>query len=266
MPALPSSPPDLRRVASETASTATTVLGTGIGVVMAGVSKLRGARVVHPVGAAYRATLTVYPERNRYYGVPLLDVPAQFDAVVRMSRALGTPEGLPDFLGLAIRLLDAHGEGAHQDLLINTAGRVPLARQVFLPTGGFLGRTYSSVLPYSLDGTRYYFGARPVREAGSLLHRFSSVDRAASQGRLRFRIVVARPYSTWRHVATLRIYERLPDDVAESLTYDVFRHTGGGIEPAGVLQSLRREAYRMSQRARPRPLAEPTAGIKREVA
>jgi hypothetical protein len=259
-------PYDLLRVARETRDVASTVVGTGLGVALAGVSEVRGARCLHPVGVAHRATLTVYPERNRYYGAPLLDVPAQYDAVVRMSRALGTPQGLPDVLGLAIRLLDAHGEGAHQDLLINSGGRLPLARQLFLPTGGFLERTFSSVLPYSIDGTRYYFGARPVREAGSLLHRFSSVERAAEQGRLRYRLVVARPYGMWRHVATLRICERLSDDVAESLAFDVFTHTGGGIEPAGFLQSLRRTAYGMSQRARPRPLAEPTAGIRREVA
>ncbi len=228
-----------------------------VGSTLATLSAARGARVFHPVGVAHRGVLTVYPEPGRSYGVPLLDVPAEHEAVVRLSRGAGTPQGLPDVLGLAIRLLDAHGPGASQDLLLNTAGRLPLARQVFIPATGVLERTYSSVLPYSLDGVRYYVGAHPVREAGGLLHRFDAVQRAAESGLLRFRIVVARPLGAWQHVATLRLDERLPDAEAESLAYDVFANTGGGIAPAGLLQTLRRSSYRLSQQVRPRPAAAP---------
>lgn len=224
-----------------------------VGSALASVSAARGARVFHPVGVAHRAVLTVYPEPGREYGVPLLDLPAEHRAVVRLSRAAGVPQGLPDVLGLAIRLLDVHGEGAHQDLLLNTAGRLPLARQVFVPATGVLERSYSSVLPYSLAGVRHYIGAQPVREAGGLLPRFDAVERAAEAALLRFRIVVARPLGPWHHVATLRIDERLPDAEAEALSYDVFANTGGGIAPAGLLQTLRRTSYRMSQQVRPHP-------------
>lgn len=212
-------------------------------------SALRRARVFHPVGVAYAVTVRIEPGPAGPWGAPLLDRPATLPGVVRLSRGAGLPEGLPDVLGLALRLTDAHGPGRHQDLLVNTAGREPLVRQVFLPARGFGTGRYSSVLPYRTGTGRVLFGARPL--GGGTLRTFAELDRAAAAGELRFRLEAARPGGPWRPVGTVEVGERLPDAVARELRFHVNEHTGGGIAPVGLRQELRRRSYLMSQRYRP---------------
>ena len=55
---------------------AATALGLG--------TALRGARIFHPKGHAYAASVVV--ERSRVWGAGLLDAPASYDVVVRVSR------------------------------------------------------------------------------------------------------------------------------------------------------------------------------------
>ncbi|CAA9289741.1 MAG: 3',5'-cyclic-nucleotide phosphodiesterase [uncultured Corynebacteriales bacterium] len=223
--------------------------GTALSTVLAAGSALRHARVFHPVGVAYAVTVDVEPDGTGPWGAPLLDRPATLTGLVRLSRGTGLPDGLPDVLGLALRLTDAHGPGRHQDLLVNTAGRGPLVRQVFLPARGFGTGRYSSVLPYRVGAARVLFGARPVGPGD--LRTFAELDRAAAAGALRFRLEVARPGGRWRPVGTITVGERLPAEVAEELRFNVNEHTGGGIAPVGALQELRRQSYRLSQRHRP---------------
>src|SRR3954447_3771270 len=87
-------------------------------VAFAGLSAVRRARVFHPDGAAFSATLDVRGNRAERWGVRLLDEEARHRSLVRLSRGIGVPEPLPDILGLAVRVLDAHGPDQHQDLLL----------------------------------------------------------------------------------------------------------------------------------------------------
>lgn len=63
-------------------------------------------------------------------------------------------------LGLAVRILDAHGVGAHQDLLLATSGERPIVRHLFVPATSFDAIRFSSVLPYRLGDRTVVFGAR----------------------------------------------------------------------------------------------------------
>lgn len=200
-----------------------------VSTALAGASAVRRARVFHPDGDAYAATLLVTPREP--HGAPLLDQEGEYAAVARVSRGAGLPRPLPDVAGLALRILDAHGPGASQDLLVNSAGRLPLARHVLLPRLGPVGRTYSSVLPYRVGGRTLLFGATPL-------------------GRDAFTLLTASPLGPWTPWGVLTLGRRLPDAEADSLAFAV-DNTGGGIAPEGVLQDLRRSAYRRSQAARP---------------
>jgi hypothetical protein len=212
-------------------------------------SALRRGRAFHPDGVAFRATLVV-PGGD--LGVPLLDEPGRHRALVRFSRGAGLPERFPDLLGIAVRVLDAHGPGDDQDLLFTSSGSAPGLRHVLSPACSFDHGRYSSILPYEVGNERVVFGARPVRRGGPPATRLAELAAAVADGHLRFALDIAEASGPWREVASVEVGEPLPADEAESLRFTPV-HTGGGIRPVGVLQSVRRLAYRSSQATRPTP-------------
>jgi hypothetical protein len=196
----------------------------------AALSALRGGRIVHPVGDVFTATLAV-PARRTPTGVPLFDEPRTRPALVRISRALGLARPLPDPLGLALRLPDAHGEGLHQDFLLITSADGPLLHHLILPPLRE-HQTYSSILPYRVGGALRLVGARPVGTSPR-----------------QFDLAIAPLAGRWSAVARLELRRRLAPDASERVGFNPW-NTGGGIVPAGPFQRARGPAYRGSQRAR----------------
>src|SRR5918997_3429618 len=85
------------------------------GVIFKWISRLRGAKSAHPVGAAYEAVVRIDGGAHVPAAATLLVTPAEHRAVVRFSRSLGLPRRVPDHFGIAIRLSDVHGPDRHQD-------------------------------------------------------------------------------------------------------------------------------------------------------
>ena len=189
-------------------------------------SAVRGARVFHPSGRAYTATVEV--DGGGSWGARLLDEAGRHDAVVRISRGAGLPEPLPDVVGLAIRLDGLGVDGGPLDLLVNTAGGPPGLRHVFLPAP--LGRTFSSVLPYRTgSGRTVLVGARDDGAGWDLL---------------------AAPLTGgWTRWGRLRLDGPLPDAQAEGLR---FRPTLGAddLQPVALFRAVRDLSYRLSQAVR----------------
>lgn len=211
-------------------------------LVFGAASALRRARVFHPDGVAFRATVRVAEETTTV-------LPAgRHEAVVRFSRGIGLPEPAPDILGLAVRLVDLHGPGAHQDLLFVTSGDRPGARHALVPTRRYAYHRWSTLLPYRVRGRRVVFGARPI--SGPSLKGLDALREAAATGRLRFALEVAEPTGAWEEVGVVDIGDAVGRDEADALRFNP-ANTGGGIEPVGLLQTLRRRAYAGSQRGRP---------------
>lgn len=208
-------------------------------------SFVRRARVFHPDGAAFVAKVEVA------VGDGVLPA-GSHDAVVRFSRGAGLPESMPDILGLALRVLDLHGPGVHQDLLLVTSGSRPGARHALVPARTFGHRRWSTLLPYDVGGRRIVFGARPSSAALDEAHRLGDLRRVAAAGEVRFTLEVAPPTGAWEDVAVLSIGDELPEDENEALRFNP-ANTGGRIRPVGVLQTIRRRAYLGSQRGRPTP-------------
>lgn len=239
------------------------VQGTGgvvAAVVFGAASALRRARVFHPDGLAFSATFVV-PGGD--HGSPLLDVPARHRAVVRLSRGVGLPEPLPDVLGLAVRIVDAHGPGRDQDLLLVTSGSAPGLRHALTPSRTYDHHRWSTLLPYRIRGLRTVFGARPLRTAGTGTERLDDLPAALASGRLRYAVEVATLTGPWREVGTLEVGEPLAPTEAADLGFDPAR-TGGGIRAAGVIQAVRVLAYRGSQAGR--RLTATRGGWRREPA
>ena len=73
-------------------------------------------------------------------------------ALVRVSKGAGTRGGLPDLLGLAVRLTDL--PDGPVDLLYSTVGRHRCTGALLAPASGWCTRPYSTLLPYRADGER----------------------------------------------------------------------------------------------------------------
>lgn len=190
-------------------------------------SRVRGARIFHPTGVAYAATLTVPGGAGTH--APLFDVRKEHRCTVRLSRGVGLPKPLPDTLGLAIRIEDAHGRQRHQDFLLNTSLDAPLLHHLILPAL-LPTQSYSSVLAYRIGGALRIVGAIP-------------------RGTGLFDLSLAPLGGRFTPVARLELTDRLPGEIAERIRFNPW-HTGGNIRPAGPLQRLRGQAYPGSQRGR----------------
>ena len=228
-------------------------LATATGAFWAALSRLRGGRrSLHPIGIGFDARLVV-DGRGAKTGVPLFDSAGSHRALVRFSRGAGLPEPLPDVLGLSFRLLDVHGPGRHQDFLLATSLDLPVLRHLLLPGVGFFRQPFSSVLLYAVGGRTAVVGAhhagRPPADTRGAL---PALEAAAARGDLRYRLTLAAPAGRPQAVGELRVGERLPAAVSDTLAFNPW-NTGGGIRPRGPFMGWRRAAYRGSQLGRGLP-------------
>ncbi len=211
-------------------------------------SRARRKRGFHPFGAGFSGRLS--PSAGAAAGAGALG--EEREVLVRLSRALGLPEWLPDPCGLAIRVPDAYGSGCHQDLLMVSSARPPGGRHALLPSRGFCDLPYSTVLPYRLRGETVLLGARArAPRPGPKLAEL----REREVGGLEFELEVAGLRGGWKPLARLSLGERLPPAQTERLGFDP-THTGGGLELVGLLNRLRGPAYRASQEGRAAAYAE----------
>ena len=168
--------------------------------------------------------------------------PASTGAIVRLSRGVGLPKPLPDVLGLAVRIVDAHGPNRHQDLLLVTSVDAPVLHHLILPGPlGSYGQSYSSVLPYRLGDRLALVGALPRRPDFELAdgagrrspHAPSAACASASAPRTRRRRRCASTSGT----------------------------RAAGSDPTGPFQGIRAPAYRGSQSGRGRSVSDRAARL-----
>jgi hypothetical protein len=218
---------------------------------------LRRRRSLHPTGVGYQGRLRVPDERPPRPGVPLFQAGATNPVLVRFSRGAGLPEPLPDALGVAIKLPDAHGPGVDQDLLLTSSTDRPLLRRLLFPARSFVRGAFSTALPYDLGSERVVLllvpapinagrsagggGRRPVGGLAEL--------RAVAANGLEFELRTAKSFGRSQPLATVTVDAPLPADQTEGLRFNPWT-TGPGIHPSGWLNLLRDAAYQASQRGR----------------
>ena len=221
--------------------------GTVSALAFGALTALRRRRIFHPSGIAVEATLDI--DGGGSTGAALFDERGRRRCVARFSRGAGTPEPLPDILGLALRVLDAPGPDTCQDFLFVTSGSAPLVRSALLPAQGYADRHYSSVLPYRVGERTVFIGARPLLSSGMSPRTFDELADALADARLRFVLEIAEPTGEWEPVGTVEFGRRLTEPEAEGLQFNVF-NAADGIEPVGFLNTIRKKAYAGRQRAR----------------
>lgn len=188
-------------------------------------AKLRRAPAFHPVGTTFAGDAEV-DERSG------LATAATSQAVVRLSRGIGWDERLPDFHGVAIRFVDAHGPDRHQDLLLTSAGSGPLSAHLLRPTRRFDTGGCSSVLPYRRASGRVVFRCAPL-DVGRLVDAPRAVPFVVT-------LQAAAPLRGWEDVAQVHVVRHAPD--LHGVRFDPW-NTGPDLHPAGPFNLARRGAY-----------------------
>jgi hypothetical protein len=230
---------------------------------------LRRRRCLHPTGIGYRGCLRVPNERSARPGVPLFQAGATHPALLRFSRGAGLPEPLPDALGVAIKLPDAHSPGVDQDLLLTSSTDRPLLRRLLFPARSFARGAYSTALPYELGSERVVLLLIPTptgdgRSTGVAGHRpvggaLAELRAVATNG-LELELRTAKSLGRSQPLATVTVGPPLPADQTEALRFNPWT-TGPGIRPSGWLNLLRDAAYQASQRGRVRNTTRPATSL-----
>ncbi len=161
-------------------------------------------------------------------GVPLLAERGDRPCLVRWSRAMGLPDGWPDFEGLALRFAAETAGGG--DLLLASTGTCKVARHVLLLRGAGRHGVLSSLIPVA-------------SQAGPLLFRATPVDDADPPQR--YRISVAVGLSDWDDVAVLDAAWG-PD---QPIRFDPVTRPLAGIRQYAGVTALREPAYALARKA-----------------
>lgn len=105
---------------------------------------VRRNRVFHPTGMPLTGALHAVDG-----GYKQLLGSTDRPVVARISKGVGLPAGIPDVLGLAIRVLDRHDRP--WDLVLATTGTGAWSRFLIQPAQGWASARYGSLMPYRLE-------------------------------------------------------------------------------------------------------------------
>ncbi|WP_030871866.1 phosphodiesterase [Streptomyces sp. NRRL S-37] len=212
-------------------------------------ARWRSAPALHPHGVLCTGTLTVAARAGTGWGVPWLDRPGSYPVTVRWSRALGLPRGLPDGLGLAVRVEDADGPGSMLDLLFTSSRPGRFGRHLPLLRPDALKGPYSTLLSYRMGGRERVLAAFPVPDGRRDDVRPTLWEELA-RGPVRFTLRAAAPDEPWRTFAGLSLHTVLTAPASHTVSYDPYAHSLTGLRPTGRLRRLRDAAYAGSRRGR----------------
>lgn len=184
------------------------------------------AKPLHPWGDVWDGRLHRRGSEERT-GVAWLDEPGEDDVLVRLSRAVGLPDGWPDVHGLALRVDGPAARPA--DLLFANTGWAPVTR--FLLTAGRhpRSRPMTTLLPYRTTTGPVLLGVR---------------GRTATTYDLSW----ARPTGPWRPFGTLDLVDQHSDPA--HLSFDPLRWQLPGLDQYPSVVRLREPAYLRARRSR----------------
>lgn len=207
---------------------------------------VREARLFHPDGFVAAGRLT--PAAGAGAGLPI----CAGAVVCRMSKAIGTPGGLPDITGLAVRVMPSGGGAAGPrtwDILLASgmpgAAKLPTP----IPARTWDESHWSSLVPYAYRGELWWLRARIVAPETDDLE-VLSLERALGEHGVVIVLEEGRVTGPFTELATITL-DRLDPDLPADLAFDPVRLTPPGVSLRPIwLGRLRDLAYRGSQRGR----------------
>lgn len=225
--------------------------GLALAAVVAAVRRWR-PRPLHPTGTVLTGTLRL--EADGAPGATALGAPVTHPVVVRVSRAAGLPDALPDLFGLAVHWTAA--DGRSQDILLSATGLGRLTRFFLEPRFRPLGGGFGTLMPFrDLDGRPVLLAAAPAGtragdRGGVRRHRGvrngSRRDTAALAG-VELVLLAAHPGERWRRLGLLRCGPAVTTDAPR---VEPVRHVPGALSTYPWAAALRAPAYRAARGGR----------------
>ncbi|MDP7721527.1 phosphodiesterase [Mycobacterium sp. TY814] len=206
-------------------------------------SAVRGKRFFHPLGVvAHGSFERVAPDGD---GLPI----PSCDVVARFSKATGTPGGLPDFIGLALRVDSGAGPW---DILLVSAGSGVLTRAVALrPVSSWSGHDMTTLMPLSYGDRKWWLRARidsGVDGAGLSL---GDIRRCIDSAGVRVVLDQACGSSDFRELGRLSLTGVVELQPGQDVSFDPVLNTAPGVTLyPGWLADLRASTYARSRNGR----------------
>ncbi len=208
-------------------------------------SALRGKRFFHPLGVlAEGAVERVAPAGE---GLPL----PSGAAVVRVSKATGTPAALPDLIGLAIRVTPPQATTPWDTLLVS-AGSGVLSRAVALrPVTSWTGHAMTTLMPLHYGGRNWWLRGRMVTDIGGAGLSLAGIRNAIARGGIEVELDQARGSGEFTPLGRLTMTRVLDAERGEDVSFDPVLNTAPGLRlHPWWLAGLRAHAYQRSRRGR----------------
>jgi hypothetical protein len=194
-------------------------------------ARWRAAPAFHPRGELFDAHVSLTERASAT--ATALGGTGERPALVRLSKGAGTPGGLPDLLGVALRT----EVGGHVLDVLFTSGN-----RLLVPSGGWARRPYTTLLPYAAAGTRVVLGLEPEDP-----QRSGDADPAAAGTPLAFTLTERERGRPRRPIGRLVVEAPHPGD---PVAFDPVLNAHPQLHPAGPLRRLREWAYAGSRRGR----------------
>lgn len=193
-------------------------------------AELKGDRVFHADGVAYRATIT--------------DKRGQHEGIVRVSRGGADSKTRPDILGLAVK---AKG----QDYLMVTAlGKKGIAANLPAFRSSLAGKTMSSLTPFEAQGKRGVLTTTLPADFTSAIDDKPNAARGDKSFQIALNSGKGRDATSTKIAdVTVHLGEKLSDAQSQRIHMTPF-HERNGVKPVGVVNELRKAAYEGSQAGR----------------
>jgi hypothetical protein len=199
--------------------------GNVLGAMFRVVGEIRPTlKPLHPRGEIRRGELR-RDGSDEELGVPLIDEPGVDEVTVRVSRATGLPEPLPDIHGLAVRV--PLPDGRHGDLLLASTGLGPASRFLLRPERH--PRALTTLLPYGTPTGPVLLAATPQSEK-------------------RYELLWARPRGPWHPWGRLVLEADHGGDPL--VTFDPVANPFPALEHPAWVRRLREPAYKQARRSR----------------
>lgn len=217
-----------------TATRLANVVASATGGLLAGAARTLGrvrpsTKPLHPTGDVVTGSL-VRSGRAPRSGVRWLDAAGTDEVLVRVSRAVGLPEALPDIHGIALRV-PVHG--GHGDLLLASTGLGRATRFLLLPSRDLGKRPLTTLLPYRGPDGPLFLGCRP---AG---------DGPDGQPPSRYDLLWSNRLGDWVEFARLELAATTGPD--PTISFDPIANPLPGLPPYGWVRRLRQPAYRAAR-------------------
>lgn len=206
--------------------------GQGLKAVFAGISIFRPRRPIHCNGVLLAGSLT---HSRVFSGEEWLDSSAEEPVFARISRSVGLPDGMPDVVGLALRIGDA-------DVLLSTTGGGVPGRFLVLPRRSVVDGPFTSLMPFRGNGGPVLLAVRREGPGPDL----RTLDQLrAHNGELQWGLYYGRLRGPWTRCGTMRL--RVCDDQHRDPRFDPVGRPPAGLDSYRWARELRVPSYALAQ-------------------